>query len=128
MLNKNGIPINRQQSAYKPSIDKNVITTFAIANEKGEHKIYKVLGTRHSFERFDKYRLNKYQVSGLILSLGDKLNSYNDSGKHILLPDEDKDISVVFTIENYTIVLITVIDRGDSLPSLTKETVVEKIS
>lgn len=102
------------------------LTTFAIADGDGEYNVFRILGTTHSLERIEEYGLNGYHISGSLLSLGDKLNQYNNSGQHILLPDENKGVSVVFTVEDYIVVLITVIHSGETWGKI--GTVIEKIS
>lgn len=85
----------------------NYIGSFVINNT-----LFNVIGTGHSFEKLEERNLSKYHVLASIVGLGDKLSTYNNSGQHIIISDENKKISTIFTVENYTIVVITVIDKG----------------
>lgn len=101
------------------------IGTFVIDN-----LLYNVIGTVHSLERLEERSLNKYHILSTIVGLGAKLSRYNNSGKHIIISDEQKEISTIFTVENYTVVLITVLDKGEMHISNKidhKETVIESI-
>lgn len=99
------------------------IGTFVVDN-----KLFNVIGTQHSLERLGERSINKYHILSSIVGLGEKLSTHNNSGKHIIISDEKKNISTIFTVENFTVVLITVLDRGEMYisPKIThKQTVIE---
>jgi hypothetical protein len=101
----------------------NFIGTFIVNN-----RLFNVIGTGHSLERLYERGLSKYHVLSSIVGLGEKLATHNNSGKHIIISDETKDISTIFTVENFTIVIITVLDRGEMYisPKVThKQTIIE---
>lgn len=77
-----------------------------------KNRLFNVVGSKHSLDMLDERNIDKYHVLGSIISLGEKLIYYNNNNKHIMITDEGKNISTVFTVENYMIVLITVIDKS----------------
>lgn len=77
-----------------------------------ENRLFNVVGSKHSLDMLEERNIDKYHVLGSIIALGKKLIDYNNNGKHIMISDELKNISTIFTVENYMIVLITVIDKG----------------
>jgi hypothetical protein len=83
------------------------IGTFVVDN-----KLFNVIGTGHSMDMLAEREIDKYHVMSSIIGMGKKLSEYNNNNKHIIISDEKKGISTVFTIENYTVVIITVIDKG----------------
>jgi hypothetical protein len=93
-----------------------------------ENRLFNVIGSRHSLHMLEERNIDKYHVLGSIIALGKKLIEYNNNGKHIMISDENKNISTIFAIENYTIVLITVIDKGKEVfisKNTDKETIYE---
>jgi predicted KAP-like P-loop ATPase len=93
-----------------------------------ENKLFNVIGSSHSLDMLQERGIDKYHVLGSIIALGRKLIEYNNNDKHIMISDEKKNISTVFTIENYIIVLITVIDKGKEVyisNNTVKETIYE---
>jgi hypothetical protein len=91
-----------------------------------ENKLFNVIGSTHALERLEERGIDKYHALSSLVALGDKLTEYNNNNKHIIISNEEKDCSVIFTVENWTIVLITVLDRGQmhTSPNATfKETI-----
>lgn len=88
------------------------IGTFIVDN-----KLFNVIGSRHSMDMLQERNIDKYHVLSSIVGLGEKLSQYNNNGKHIMISDEKKNISTVFSIENFMIVLVTVIDKGEAFVS-----------
>lgn len=101
---------------------ENYISTFIVGN-----KVYNVIGTSHSFERLEERNIDKYYISGLLMSLGTKLDEYNNSNKHVIISDHKNNISAVITVEKYTIVIVTVLDKGNMniSPNAEKTTIIE---
>jgi hypothetical protein len=99
-------------------LNKNEITAFII----GEN-IYRVITTVHGFEMMAERNLNPYHIASTCLALGKKLDKYNNSGKQIMITDDGKNLSTLIAVENYTIVIITVIDKSN--PYVKSNTVVE---
>jgi hypothetical protein len=87
---------------------RNEITAFIV-----ENNIIRVIGTDHAIQRLDRRSVDKYHVASACLGLGKKLLEYNNSGNHIMLIDEGKNLSCVLTVENYTVVLITVLEKAN---------------
>jgi hypothetical protein len=99
---------------------KNEVSRFIINNQ-----LFKIIGTHHSVDMAKERGIDEYNIAGRLLTLGESLLEYNNSGKHLLIRYGEKNCSCVFTIEDYTIVLITVIDKGNAVVSpFQKETVI----
>lgn len=93
-----------------------------------KNRLFNVIGSKHSLEMLEERNIDKYHVLGSIIALGEKLIDYNNNNKHIMITDEGKNISTVFTIENYMITLITVIDKSKQVfiaKNTRKETIYE---
>lgn len=93
-----------------------------------KNRLFNVIGSRHSLDMLEERNIDKYHVLGSIIALGEKLIEYNNNNKHIMITDEAKNISTVFTIENYMITLITVIDKSKQVyiaKTARKETIYE---
>jgi hypothetical protein len=93
---------------------ENYVTTFVVRG-----RVFHVIGTDRGVDSF--------HIASSILALGAKLLRYNNSGKHIIISDEDKEVSTVFTVENSIVVLITVLDKGQMWASdkVGRETIIE---
>jgi len=52
-------------------------------------------------------------VNGIILSLGEKLLEYNDSGDEIAIVDQENNLAVIIEVRECKAVVITVIDRAN---------------
>jgi hypothetical protein len=102
-------------------LNENEITGFFVSG-----KFFRLIATNHAIKRIKQRRLNKYQIASAILGLGTKLEMYNNSGKQILISDKDKNLSTIFAIEKYNIVLVTVLDKAN--PYVKENTVVESFS
>lgn len=88
------------------------IGTFVI-----EGRLFNVIGSSHALERLEDRNIDKYMIMSAIVGLGNKLVEYNNNNKHIIISNEGKNCSTVFTIENYTVVLVTVLDKGQMFTS-----------
>jgi hypothetical protein len=86
----------------------NELTAFVVA-----HKIFRVIGTNHAIQRLRQRKVDEYHIASALLAMGMKLLEYNNSGKQIMLRDMGRGLSTVIAIENYTIVLITVLEKVD---------------
>lgn len=100
------------------TLNENEITAFVVGG-----KLYKVLGTDHALERLARRKIDPFHVASACLALGNKLESYNNSGKQIIIRDVSKSLSTVFCVEKYTIVLITVLNKSN--PYVKDNTVIE---
>lgn len=97
------------------------VGTFVVDN-----KLFNVIGSGHALDRLAERNINKYHVMSSIIGIGEKLSEFNNNNKHIIISDEQNNCSTIFTVENWTIVLITVLDRGEmhTSPNATfKETI-----
>ena len=102
----------------------NEITAFVIGNN-----IYRVIATSHSLKQMARRNLDPYHIASASLALGKKLEKYNNSGKQIMVTDDGKNLTTIITVENYTIVIITVIDKSKAYVSHKKpDTVVESFN
>jgi hypothetical protein len=113
---------NRKDYTRTWEIRESYIGTFIVHN-----RIFNVIGTTHSISRLEERGISRYHVLSTILGLGEKLLEYNNSGNHIIISDETKNVSTVFTIESNTIVIITVMDKGAIYisPNSNKRTIYE---
>lgn len=91
---------------------ENYIGAFVVDN-----RVFNVVGSSHAIQRLEERQMDKYHVLSSLISLGDDLITYNDSGKHIIISNEEKECSVVFTIERWIAVIITVLDKGQMYTS-----------
>jgi hypothetical protein len=96
----------------------NVITNFDVNGNT-----YRVIATDHAIARLHRRQLNKYYIASSCLALGEKLETYNNSRKQIMLIDKTKNVSSVIAVENYTVVVITVLDKGN--PYVKENTLIE---
>src|SRR5437763_14923413 len=93
-----------------------------------KNRLFNVISSKHALEMLEERNIDKYHVLGSIIALGKKLIEYNNNSKHIMITDEGKNISTVFTVENYMITLITVIDKSKQVfisNNTRKETIYE---
>ena len=85
------------------------INQFTINN-----KTFSIRLTDHASIRLSQRELDLYQITGAILSLGqEKILSYKNSNRDILIQDKLNKFAVVIAIECSTITIITVIDSAD---------------
>lgn len=103
-------------------IRENYVTSFIV-----ERKIFTILGTDHALKRLEQRNVNKYYIASALMSLGADLIRYNDSNRKIVVNSVEHDVSCVFTIEKFSIVLITVHDTGTFRPKNYGSTVTIKL-
>lgn len=126
------VDIDQYKVRLRCIIEKNTIKIICLLRLKNEvsrfivnNQLFKIIGTHHSVDMAKERGIDEYNIAGRLLTLGESLFEYNNSGKHLLIRYGEKNCSCIFTIEDYTIVLITVIDKGNALVSeYKKETVV----
>jgi putative NADH-flavin reductase len=100
------------------NVKRKIITNFDVNGN-----VYKVIATDHAIERLAKRSLNRYYIASACLALGEKLETYNNSGKQIMIVDATKNVSSVIAIEDYTIVVITVLAKSN--PYVKENTLIE---
>jgi hypothetical protein len=77
-------------------------------------KTYSIRLTAHAKQRLFDRKLDIYQVTGSILSLGQQtITAYSGSNKDIFIMDKENNFSVVCNITHRTITIVTVIDNAD---------------
>lgn len=86
-----------------------VISTFTIAD-----KTYSIRLTTHAQQRLQQRNIDLYQVTGSILSLGQKnITEYSGSNRDIFIMDKQNNFSIVCNITHRTITIVTVINNAD---------------
>ena len=86
-----------------------MINSFTIAN-----KTYSIRLTNHAKQRLTDRNIDLFQVTGSILSLGQKtITAYAGSNRDIFIMDKEHNFSIVCNISACTITIITVIDSAD---------------
>lgn len=86
-----------------------VISTFTIAD-----KTYSIRLTAHAQQRLQQRNIDLYQVTGSILSLGQKnITEYSGSNRDIFIMDKQNNFSIVCNITHRTITIVTVINNAD---------------
>jgi hypothetical protein len=86
-----------------------MILSFTIQN-----KTYSIRLTNHAEQRLQERQIDLYQVTGSILSLGQKtITDYSGNNKDIFIMDKQNNFSIVCNITNRTITIVTVIDNAD---------------
>lgn len=77
-------------------------------------KTYSIRLTAHAQQRLQQRNLDLYQITGSILSLGQKtITEYSGSNRDIFIMDKEHNFSIVCNISVCTITIITVIDSID---------------
>ena len=85
------------------------VNTFTI-----DKKTYSIRLTDHAQLRLQQRNIDLFQVIGSILSLGEnRITEYQNTNRDIFIMDKQNNFSIVFTIEQNTIYIITVIDSAD---------------
>lgn len=85
------------------------VNTFSINGQS-----FSIRLTDHAELRLKQRNVDLFQAIGSLLSLGEeRILSYKDAGKDIMIIDKEKGFSIVAAIEGNTIMIITVIDKGD---------------
>ncbi|MCE5220112.1 MAG: DUF4258 domain-containing protein [Clostridium sp.] len=86
-----------------------MINTFTLNN-----KTYSIRLTNHAEQRLNQRNIDLFQVTGSILSLGQKtITDYSGSNRDIFIMDKEHNFSVVCNITINTITIVTVIDNSD---------------
>jgi hypothetical protein len=86
-----------------------MINSFTIAN-----KTYSIRLTSHAKQRLTDRNIDLFQVTGSILSLGQKtITAYSGSNRDIFIMDKEHNFSIVCNITHRTITIVTVIDTCD---------------
>jgi hypothetical protein len=86
----------------------NELTAFVVGT-----KVFRVIGTNHAIRRLRQRGVDEFHIASALLAMGKKLFRYNNSKSKIMLTDTGRKLSAVIAIENYTIVIITVLDKTD---------------
>jgi hypothetical protein len=108
----------RGEGCYMENVRSNEITAFAI-----EENVYRIIATDHAIKQMRVRKLDKYHIASACLGLGLKLDRYNNSGNQIMITDDGKNLSTVVVVENYTIVIITVLSKSN--PYVKDNTIIE---
>ena len=78
------------------------------------NKTYSIRLSTHAQQRLQQRQIDLYQVTGSILSLGEKtITAYSGSNRDIFIMDKVNNFSIVCNISVYTITIVTVIDSAD---------------
>lgn len=86
-----------------------MINSFTIAN-----KTYSIRLTNHAQQRLTDRNIDLFQVTGSILSLGQKtITAYSGTNRDIFIMDKQNNFSIVCNITHRTITIVTVIDTCD---------------
>jgi len=100
--------MNNNNTNYKRKAGTS-INTFTINN-----KTYSIRLTTHAEQRLTERNIDLFQVTGSILSLGQKtITDYSGSNRDIFIIDKEHNFSVVCNITNRTITIVTCIDNAD---------------
>ena len=113
MSNNNNCPKNNNTTYYNYNNRRRkngkMISTFTIAN-----KTYSIRLTAHAKQRLTQRNIDLFQVTGSILSLGQKtITDYSGSNRDIFIMDKANNFSIVCNITYRTITIVTVIDTCD---------------
>jgi len=86
-----------------------MISTFTI-----NQKTYSIRLSNHAQTRLQQRKIDLYQITGSILSLGEQtIETYSGNNKDLFIIDKENNFSIVCNIEHRTITIITVIDNCD---------------
>ncbi len=109
MYNNNNTITQKSYNSTRRRKPGRMISSFTIGD-----KTYSIRLTNHAKQRLQQRQIDLYQVTGSILSLGEKtIESYSGSDKDIFIMDKENNFSVVCNIVNYTIMIVTVINNSD---------------
>lgn len=86
--------------------NNNELTAFVVGDN-----IYRVISSNHGLTQIGKRNLDRYNICSSLLAMGTALDTFNNSNKHIMIQDKGRNLTCIFAVENYTIVLITIIDK-----------------
>jgi hypothetical protein len=85
------------------------LNTFTINNVT-----YCIKISEHAELRLSQRKLDLFKIVGAILSLGEnKIKNYSNTNKDIFIMDNTNNFSVVCYIKNYTIMIVTVLNKAD---------------
>jgi hypothetical protein len=105
-INNNNNTYNNNNRRRKPG---KMINNFTLNG-----KTYSIRLTNHAEQRLQQRNIDLYQVTGSILSLGQKtITAYAGSNRDIFILDKEHNFSIVCNISACTITIITVIDSID---------------
>ncbi|KXS42500.1 MULTISPECIES: DUF4258 domain-containing protein [unclassified Candidatus Frackibacter] len=76
-------------------------------------RYFRIESTTHALQRMKERDIDSELVNGIILSLGEKLLEYNDSGDEIAIVDQENNLAVIIEVRECKAVVITVIDRAN---------------
>ncbi len=76
-------------------------------------KSFRIEGTTHALDRMEERKIEKNLAVSIILSLGQKLLNYNDTGEEVAVIDQSNNLAVIIEVREYKAVVITVIDRAN---------------
>jgi hypothetical protein len=100
---------NTYNNKYRRRKHGKVINSFTIAN-----KTYSIRLTNHAQQRLTDRNIDIFQVTGSILSLGQKtIIAYSGSNRDIFIMDKEHNFSIVCNITINTITIVTVINNSD---------------
>jgi len=112
MSNNNNCPKNNNTTYYNYNRrykSGKMISSFTIAD-----KTYSIRLTNHAKQRLTDRQIDIYQVTGSILSLGQKIiTKYSGSNRDIFIMDKANNFSIVCNITGCTITIVTVINNAD---------------
>ncbi|MBM7624658.1 DUF4258 domain-containing protein [Sporohalobacter salinus] len=74
---------------------------------------FRIESTTHAMDRMKERSIDTSLVTNIILSLGDKLLDYNDTGDEVAIVDQKNNLAVIIEVREGKAVVITVIDRAN---------------
>jgi hypothetical protein len=105
-INNNNNTYNNNNRRRKPG---KMINNFTLNG-----KTYSIRLTNHAEQRLQQRNIDLFQVTGSILSLGQKtITDYSGSNRDIFIIDKEHNFSIVCNITHRTITIVTVIDNAD---------------
>jgi hypothetical protein len=90
--------------------NNNELTAFVVGDN-----IFRVISSNHGLSQMKKRSLDSFSICSSLLAMGLALEGFNNSNKHIMIQDKGRNITCIFAVENYTIVLITIIDKTEDV-------------
>ena len=99
----------KQSNNKRKKVHNNIMDSFTINNQT-----FNIILTNHATQRFHQRGLDKFQIIGSILALGEKtILHYQNSNKDLMVIDKINNFSIVASINGNDIVIITLIDKSD---------------
>jgi hypothetical protein len=86
------------------------LTAFVVGDD-----IFRVISSNHGLSQIEKRNLDIFNICSSLLAMGLSLKGFNNSNKHIMVQDKGRNITCIFAVENYTIVLITIVDKTEDV-------------